>query len=517
MQMSFTRGRATTSPRTSRPAVASRGARLHPLPRATVLVLVLIAHSAAAQPAPATPPLAPDHWVHDALDRLASAGLLDGDWLAGARPASEHALAAAARVAAARADGSPLEPFAHAVAERLAEESSPSAGDAACSPAAAHRSFRAGLGALHAVGGIADASAMVLDGRASVGLGCRVALLYEGEARVGEAGGALRSERFGVVGRIGPVLAYVGRVDLRFGLGATGGIILGDAVPFDGVALTLDRPVRLRGFLRRLGPVHAVLLVSRLGGDTLGPTAGFTAVRLAVSPHPRVQLGVNRSILFQTARDGRRLGPKELAYIAIGKHTVFDDQRVSFEAQLRMAAAGWSVLAFIEWGLEDSAGMDEDPALRVGLSLPVVPALPGLALRYEYTAFGRDTRAVCPFCGGGDVRSWYRHSTPPRFAYADGDGTPFGHALGGYGHEHRVETHAWLDDARLRLRAAFTASEREPGNLLYERKPGAGWGAALEAAYRVGRRFEVAAAAAVERGRAGWSEHRTRVGVSGFF
>src|SRR5690606_16687993 len=143
MQMSFTRGRATTSPRTSRPAVASRGARLHPLPRATVLVLVLIAHSAAAQPAPATPPLAPDHWVHDALDRLASAGLLDGDWLAGARPASEHALAAAARVAAARADGSPLEPFAHAVAERLAEESSPSAGDAACSPAAAHRSFRA--------------------------------------------------------------------------------------------------------------------------------------------------------------------------------------------------------------------------------------------------------------------------------------------------------------------------------------------------------------------------------------
>src|SRR5690606_29278312 len=83
-------------------------------------------------------------------------------------------------------------------------------------------------------GGIADASAMVLDGRASVGVGCRVALLYEGEARVGEAGGALRSERFGVVGRIGPVLAYVGRVDLRFGLGATGGIILGDAV--DGVA-----------------------------------------------------------------------------------------------------------------------------------------------------------------------------------------------------------------------------------------------------------------------------------------
>lgn len=110
-----------------------------------------------------------------------------------------------------------------------------------------------------------------------------------------------------------------------------------------------------------------------------------------------------------------------------------------------------------------------------------------------------------------------RAAGPPRVAYADAAGTPLGHPLGGYGHEHRVEARAWPADARWRLRAAFAAIEREPGNLLYERKPGAGWSAAFGAAYRLGARVELEAAGQVERGRTGWREHRASVRLAAFF
>nr|PZN89129.1 MAG: hypothetical protein DIU52_14950 [bacterium] len=490
-----------------------------PRPDALLLLLALVPSAVAAQPQPGTTPVAPAHWAYEALDRLADAGLLHGEWAVGARPASENALAEAMRAAAdvARAAGSRLAPFAAAAAERLAEELRAPASAGGCSPAAGARSYRAGLGALHAEGGFDEARAVLLHGRASIGVGCRFALFYEGEARSGSSGIALRHEGIGLAGRAAALLFYAGRERFRLGAGAGGSILLSDAVPLDGLVLGLESPVRLPGFLSRAGPVHAMLVASRIGGDTLGPEVGFVALRLTAAPHPRLQLGVNRSILFQTERDGQRPGLDDVLFMAIGKHTRFDDQRASFEARLRLDAAGWPVVAYLEWGLEDSAGADEDPALLFGVSLPVMPGLPALALRYEYTAFGEDTRLICPFCGGGYPRSWYRHAGPPRVAYADAAGTPLGHPLGGYGHEHRVEARAWPADARWRLRAAFAAIEREPGNLLYERKPGAGWSAAFGAAYRLGARVELEAAGQVERGRTGWREHRASVRLAAFF
>jgi hypothetical protein len=152
------------------------------------------------------------------------------------------------------------------------------------------------------------------------------------------------------------------------------------------------------------------------------------------------------------------------------------------------------------------------PSTRGSTSSASVRPLSSSASLASSAAGGRVSDAWT--CG---VASWYRHASPPRVAYADAAGTPLGHPLGGYGHEHRVEARAWPADARWRLRAAFAAIEREPGNLLYERKPGAGWSAAFGAAYRLGARVELEAAGQVERGRTGWREHRASVRLAAFF
>src|SRR5690606_2771509 len=126
-----------------------------------------------------------------------------------------------------RTAGSPLASFASTVAERLQEEfSAPSR----CRrrSLAGGRSYRVGLRALYSDADPKEVRAVVLDGSASIGLGCRFALLYEGQVRVTRSDILFGQDRFALAVRASSFLAYAGRERLRIGAGARGGIVLSD-------------------------------------------------------------------------------------------------------------------------------------------------------------------------------------------------------------------------------------------------------------------------------------------------
>src|SRR5690606_34597427 len=111
-----------------------------------------------------------------------------------------------------------------------------------------------------------------------------------------------------------------------------------------------------------------------------------------------------------------------------------------------------------------------------------------------------------------NARGWYTHSRVRR-AYLNANGDPYGHPLAGYGHEHRLEAHATLLDARLRLAAAVLTREREPDNRLWHVRPGRSHGGFVNASYRVSPRLRVEAGGLLESGERGWREAEARLGL----
>lgn len=485
-------------------------------------------HDAAAYDAAA--PLETGHWAYDALDRLAAAGVLGAHAPGGMRPLPLAVVADALRVAAEAEAARPvLATFARNALRRLRAEfpGAVAAGDGPDGPGGAGAVDGPGgdEGPLRAAGVAASAFAGFVggDGRRGAVLEPRlvwapaagIALHYSPRFEYGAAPGssadaAVSHDRFGISARWRALWLFAGRERIDFGLGSGGGIVLSDRVAFDGFGIATHDAVELPW----LGPTRAALYLSRIGGDALGERAGFAAMRLSFSPAPWVQLHLSRTMLVARSRGADTISAGDVLLLLVGKHTPFEDQRASVGIRLRAAVGGWPIEPYIEWGFEDTAGLHEDPGIVAGLYAPVVPGAPGLALRYEYAAFGRAARWI-PLCCF-ERRNWYRHGGV-RARYADADGTPIGHPLGGYGLEHRAEARLWLDDARLHLRAAAFLRRRREGNILAAVRPGTSSGAAVDAGYALGGRWIVEGSLWIEAGRDGWSDEAGRLGVRAVF
>ncbi|HEX2080221.1 MAG TPA: capsule assembly Wzi family protein [Longimicrobium sp.] len=304
-----------------------------------------------------------------------------------------------------------------------------------------------------------------------------------------------------------------GRAEVRYGPGRFGGVSLSPRAPLPRVELQRTRPLRLPGFLRHAGLVSGHLFVTRMTDEERHPTEPWMfGARLAVRPHGRLTLAINRAAIF--GGEGRPLTARNLAGLAIGViRSDFENQILSFDARWRLPTETLlPATVYVEWGADDGAGaLNEQPGWVAGLALPALPGVPEVAAGVEAARF-----AGC--CGHG---AWYFNATFPG-NWARGD-QGLGHPLGGEGWERAAYASADLLRGRLRLDGRFYQRERTQrslvevggGNLFSPGRTGRSDGGEVAAALRMGR-AEARAAWAREAG-AGWREQALTAALSAFF
>ena len=105
-------------------------------------------------------------------------------------------------------------------------------------------------------------------------------------------------EGYGKIG-LGPFEFEAGRDSLWWGPGHHGSILMSNnARPFDMLKISNPEPILLPWIFRVLGPVKAEWFLARLEGDRDFPHANLSGARLHIKPHPLVELGASRVVMF---------------------------------------------------------------------------------------------------------------------------------------------------------------------------------------------------------------------------
>ena len=497
---------------------------------AAALLAALAAGRAPAQEAAVSPPLAPDHWAVLAAGRAEALGLAPG-YFPAQRTVPRAAVAGALREAAERAAA--VSP-AHAALTagwlaRFEEEF------------AEHRPDAPASSALRVLGGHASAGSFDLRGRLEPAAGIfhlrtdptpvpderGIALGVGGGVAVGRhlslfaEPRATRSEvavpRWEAGVGTGRVALSAGRQPLGYGSARGGGVVLGAGPPLFRVQVETTRPVRLPGVLRGAGDVAFHTFGTRLAEARHPGDPWLWGARLAVRPHPRVSVAVNRASIFggdsmATPTNLRNVGGMLLGLIS----EEFENQVVSMDFRWRLPTDRLLPLtAYLEWGADDAAGSWwRVPGIVAGAYTPTVPGLPQVAAGVEYATF-----AV--FCC--DNPPWYFNASHTGGWVAGG--APLGHPLAGDGWEAQAYAHGELAGGRLRLDVRGFLRHREEegyhlppraGNLLGPDRFGGSRGGVLRAVLRATPRVDLGAAAAAETGR-GWSERQIEASATLLF
>ena len=497
---------------------------------AVTLGVLALGRPVAAQEAVRTVPpvsVASDHWVYPLLDRMAADGLLDGVWTPGRRPVGGGVIAAALDTAAARAaEGSHWTGTVEAARAWLLDELGMDEGERL-------RAFPA-AGVRLASGPLTDPTAAILGADIRYQPWGSAALWGEPRLQLGDGGIDLPVPRLGAAWRAGPLRLSASYDAHRLGPGASGGIVIHDAVRFPWLEAALDRPVVLPWVLKYLGPFQISGSVTGIDADSLGPSVAFFKGEFRLQPHPRVTLGLFRSILVATELNGQSPGLDDIFLIVTGSRSSptfvnFDDQKASMSGSVRLDPFGFTLVPYFVWAWEDTWEIDEDPGTILGLWAPLIPVgdTP-LGVRYEYTAFGDPAQIIWPWGDGiWQHRRWYRHDNI-RIRYRDGDGEFMGHPLGGYGTEHRLELEVPAPAYGILIRGVLFARERVAGttvnphfdpprtqeyfNLLYDQVPGRSWGGSVRGLY-FGGPLQLDASLTLEIGEEGWDRFEGSVGA----
>jgi hypothetical protein len=105
-------------------------------------------------------------------------------------------------------------------------------------------------------------------------------------------------EAYGIVG-IGAFELEAGRDSLWWGPGYHGSILMSNnARPFNLLKITNPQPFLLPWIFRAVGPVRVDWFLARLEADRDFPHAELSGLRLNVKPHPLVELGASRVVMF---------------------------------------------------------------------------------------------------------------------------------------------------------------------------------------------------------------------------
>jgi hypothetical protein len=156
-----------------------------------------------------------------------------------------------------------------------------------------------------------------------------------------------------------------GKDSMWWGPGYHGSLLMSNnAEPFTMVKLSTPGPVALPWIFRGLGPFKVVWFLTQLEEDRPVPRPNLSGIRINFKPHPAVEMGLSRTIIFGgEGRPRYSLGDYWKAFLG-GNGSLTgnkeNDQLAGFDASV-LLPVDWllpakSVKIYTEWAGEDEAG-----------------------------------------------------------------------------------------------------------------------------------------------------------------
>ncbi len=100
-------------------------------------------------------------------------------------------------------------------------------------------------------------------------------------------------------GMVGPIEIELGKDSLWWGPGHHGSIVMSNnAQPFTMVKITNPQPLPLPWIFRGLGPFKGQWFLAELEEDRDVPEARLSGIRINIRPHPQLELGASRVVMF---------------------------------------------------------------------------------------------------------------------------------------------------------------------------------------------------------------------------
>ena len=187
---------------------------------------------------------------------------------------------------------------------------------------------------------------------------------------------------------IGRLDVEVGKDSLWWGPGYHGsGLMSNNAEPFTMLKVSNPEPIQLPWVFQRLGPFKAVYFLTKLEGNRDHPGVRLTGVRLSVKPHPSIELGGSRTIMFGGA-GVPDIGIKDYLQIFWPNNIqANENQLASLDASWRIPMPGQvparSARLYVDYPGEDAAGFGKYRPL-FGLQLYDLFRTGSTDLRIEY-------------------------------------------------------------------------------------------------------------------------------------
>lgn len=233
----------------------------------------------------------------------------------------------------------------------------------------------------------------------------------------------------------GPIEVELGKDSLWWGPGRHGSILMSNnAAPFTMIKVTNPQPMELPWILKGLGPFRAEWFLTELGDDRILPDTQLTGLRLNLRPHPLLELGASRVIMFG-GEGVPHVGVLDYAKMFLRtSEQATNNQIAGIDASLLVPLGNNPLLRSLKF-YGDAAGEDEAGALPskwsylLGLELNDILRTGRTDVRFEYT----DTHQIL-----------YKHSI-----YTSGytyDGRFIGHNVGPDAQDVFVQLSHYLTD-----------------------------------------------------------------------
>ncbi|HTJ22007.1 MAG TPA: capsule assembly Wzi family protein [Gemmatimonadaceae bacterium] len=202
--------------------------------------------------------------------------------------------------------------------------------------------------------------------------------------------------------QFGNLVTEVGRDYAVFGPSPGGGLILStNAAALDMVRLSMQRPAALPGWFRRVGPLHAMLLVADLGSEHQNHAhAKLVGYRMSIAPHRNFEFGVQ--VLDETGgrgAPGASFGDRVLDAIPpidawrTGSDFQFSNKLAGIDARWRKP--DWAGLElYLDGAIDDMdtrrfrSSLMEDGGVIGGVSMSCLVGCGRLRVRAEYHQTG---------------------------------------------------------------------------------------------------------------------------------